>query len=143
MIVAVGNDRQFGRLCRILGRPDLSADPRFATNAARVVDREALIPALSALILPWSSADQLDALEAEGVPAGPVNRVDEVFADPQVQARGLRVEVARPNGETLPGLASPVVIDGLRAVAATAAPDRPSSAADLTWRAVEPSDPPQ
>ena len=134
VIIAVGNDRQFGRLCRILQRPDLAADPRFATNPARVVNRNALIPKLSALLQPWSSADLLTALEAEGVPAGPVNRIDGVFADPHVQARGLRVDVARPNGELLPGLASPIVIDGLRATAATAAPDRLSPASDLAWR---------
>ena len=134
VIIAVGNDRQFGRLCGILQRPDLAADLRFATNPARVVNRNALIPKLSALLQPWSSADLLMALEAEGVPAGPVNRIDGVFADPHVQARGLRVDVARPNGELLPGLASPIVIDGLRATAATAAPDRLSPASDLAWR---------
>ncbi len=90
LIIAVGNDSQFRKLCGVLGL-DYCADPRFATNPQRVVNRAALIPPLEAAIRQWAKADLYEALEAEGVPAGPINRVDEVFADPQVVARGMRI----------------------------------------------------
>lgn len=118
LIVAVGNDAQFARLCAILGL-DLAGDPRFATNPARVTHRDALIPLLARAILDWAKADLYEALEAEGVPAGPINRVDEVFADPQVIARGLAIV-----RDGLPGLASPIVLDGERMVAERASPVR-------------------
>ena len=88
LIVAVGNDSQFAKLCAILGL-DLAADPRFATNPARVTHRDALIPQLARAILDWAKVDLYEALEAQGVPAGPINRVDEVFADPHVGSFGV------------------------------------------------------
>lgn len=115
LIVAVGNDRQFARLCEVLGVTELAHDPRFATNPARVAQRAALLPLLVARTVTWVAAELLAALEAAGVPAGPVNRIDQVFADPQVVARGMRLAV-----EGLPGLAAPIRYDGVRAVA-----DRP------------------
>jgi crotonobetainyl-CoA:carnitine CoA-transferase CaiB-like acyl-CoA transferase len=117
LIVAVGNDRQFARLCAVLGIPALAEDVRFATNPARVAHRAALLPPLIQRTLGWTSAALLAALEAAGVPVGPVNRIDEVFADPQVVARGMRLLV-----EGLPGLAAPIVYDGARAVAERASP---------------------
>ena len=119
LIVAVGNDSQFAKLCAILGL-DLATDARFATNPARVMNRDALIPQLARAILDWAKADLYEALEAQGVPAGPINRVDEVFADPQVIARGMAIV-----REGLPGLASPITIDGERMVAERASPARP------------------
>jgi crotonobetainyl-CoA:carnitine CoA-transferase CaiB-like acyl-CoA transferase len=119
VIVAVGNDRQFERLCDILGLPQLAADERFRTNPARVVNRSELIPLLEEAMRSRGRQEFSEALEAAGIPAGPINSVDAVFADPQVAARGLRME-----GE-LPGLASPIVIDGERQVA-----DRPSPRLD-------------
>ena len=119
LIVAVGNDSQFRKLCAILSL-DLAADPRFATNPARVTNREALIPLLARTIAGWTKADLYEALEAAGVPAGPINDVAEVFADPQVLARGMRIA---PGG--LPGLASPIVIDGERMVSDLPSPKRP------------------
>jgi crotonobetainyl-CoA:carnitine CoA-transferase CaiB-like acyl-CoA transferase len=119
LIIAVGNDSQFRKLCGVLGL-DYGSDPRFATNPARVVNRDALIPLLEAAIRQWAKADLYEALEAEGVPAGPINAVDEVFADPQVIARGMRIE-----REGLPGIASPITIDGERMVADKASPRRP------------------
>lgn len=115
LIIAVGNDAQFARLCVVLGLA-LDSDPRFATNPARLANRAALIAQLASAIGTWRKADLYEALEAHGIPAGPINRVDEVFADPQVVARGMRVERGG-----LPGVASPIVIDGERMVA-----DRPS-----------------
>jgi crotonobetainyl-CoA:carnitine CoA-transferase CaiB-like acyl-CoA transferase len=108
VIVAVGNDRQFERLCSILGLPELAGDESFRTNPARVVHRERLIPLLAERIRARGAHEFSEALEAAGIPAGPINRLDAVFADPQVVDRGLRLE-----GE-LPGLASPIVIDGQR-----------------------------
>ncbi len=119
LIVAVGNDSQFAKFCAVLGL-DLASDVRFATNPARVANRDALIPALARAILDWRKADLANALEAQGVPAGPINTVAEVFADPQVVARGMQVAL---NG--LPGVASPIVIDGTRMVADTPSPPRP------------------
>jgi crotonobetainyl-CoA:carnitine CoA-transferase CaiB-like acyl-CoA transferase len=114
LIVAVGNDRQFAKLCSVLGQPELAGDKRFATNAARVTHRVELIPAIMALTVRWTSNDLLSALELAGVPAGPVNSIDQVFADPQVKFRGMRADVTDTRGQTLAGLASPIVIDGAR-----------------------------
>jgi crotonobetainyl-CoA:carnitine CoA-transferase CaiB-like acyl-CoA transferase len=119
LIVAVGNDSQFRKLCAVLGL-DLADEPRFATNSARVTHRATLIPLLEAAINTWAKADLYEALERAGVPAGPINAIDEVFADPQVQARGMRIE-----RDGIPGLASPIVIDGERMVSGTPSPERP------------------
>jgi crotonobetainyl-CoA:carnitine CoA-transferase CaiB-like acyl-CoA transferase len=116
VIVAVGNDAQFGRLCAILGLPELAQDPRFRTNPARVTNRAVLIPLLEAAMRARGLQEFTDSLEAGGIPAGPINAVDAVFADPQIIHRGLRIE-----GEA-PGLASPIVIDGKRQVAGRPAP---------------------
>ncbi|HYW17042.1 MAG TPA: CaiB/BaiF CoA-transferase family protein [Allosphingosinicella sp.] len=116
VIVAVGNDRQFERLCAILGLEALAKDERFRTNPARVVNRDSLIPLLERSIRGRGLREFSEALEAAGIPAGPINAVDSVFADPQVVHRGLRIE-----GPT-PGLASPIVIDGRRQVAEAPAP---------------------
>lgn len=102
VIVAVGNDGQFARFCRVLGHEDWAQDPRFATNATRISNREVLTDLVEAATRDWSSADLLAALEAETVPAGPINPIDQVFADPQVQARGLRIQ---PEG--VPGVRGP------------------------------------
>lgn len=119
LIVAVGNDSQFRKLCAVL-RLDLADDPRFVTNPARVINRTVLLPLIEAAIRGWAKADLYEALETAGVPAGPINAVDEVFADPQVRARGMRIE-----REGVPGLASPIVIDGERMVSDRPSPRRP------------------
>jgi crotonobetainyl-CoA:carnitine CoA-transferase CaiB-like acyl-CoA transferase len=119
VIVAVGNDRQFGRLCSILELPELATDERFRTNPARVVNRAELIPLLQQAMRPRRRAEFLDALEAAGIPAGPINAMDAVFSDPQVVHRGMKLD-----GE-IPRLASPIVIDGKRQVAAQPAPKMP------------------
>jgi crotonobetainyl-CoA:carnitine CoA-transferase CaiB-like acyl-CoA transferase len=121
LIIAVGNDSQFRKLCGVLGL-DLADDPAFATNPARVTNRAALLPVLEAAIGKWKKADLYEALEAEGVPAGPINTVDEVFADPQVMARGMRLSM-----DGIPGVASPIVIDGERMVSGTPSPRRPAN----------------
>lgn len=108
MILAVGNDGQFARFCRAAGVPELADDPRFATNAARVAHRDVLVARLSEITAGRRTAEWMDLLEAHAVPCGPVNRLDEVFADPQVQARGLRQQMTLPGVGALPQLASPM-----------------------------------
>jgi crotonobetainyl-CoA:carnitine CoA-transferase CaiB-like acyl-CoA transferase len=108
LVVAVGNDGQFQRLCEVAGAPALAADPRFATNADRVRNRDALVPALAALFRTRTRAAWTEALEAAGVPCGPINDVAQVFADPQVVARGLRVEVPHPLAGAVPLVRNPI-----------------------------------
>ena len=117
VIVAVGNDGQFRRLCELLGLPALAADARFLDNRGRVAHREALQAALAPAFLQRRREELLAAFAAAGVPAGPINNVAEVFADSQVVARGLRIE-----RDGVPGVASPIVVDGARQVAEARSP---------------------
>ena len=108
MIIAVGNDRQFARLAAALGCPQWADEPRFATNAARVANREALTEALRSMLAKRTTADWLERLEPSHVPCGAVNALDAVFADPQVQSRALQFELSRAPGETVPQIANPL-----------------------------------
>lgn len=117
VIVAVGNDRQFRDLCNLLGLARLAADPDFASNAGRIRNRERLTAMLAPALLLQARDPLLAALAAAGVPAGPINDLAQVFADPQVIARGLRIERGG-----VPGVASPIVIDGNRQVAPRGSP---------------------
>lgn len=116
IIIATGNDAQFRRLCGLLGLPALATDRDFATNADRLANRPALTEALTRATRQRSKADLLAACEAEGVPAGPINNLAEVFADPQVIARGLQIA---PGG--VPGVRSPMTFSD-----AALALDRPA-----------------
>ena len=89
IIIAVGNDGQFAKFCALLDVASLAGDPRFATNPDRVTNRDALTEALTACTSKWAKDDLLRACEANGVPAGPINSLDQVFDDPQIQARDL------------------------------------------------------
>jgi crotonobetainyl-CoA:carnitine CoA-transferase CaiB-like acyl-CoA transferase len=123
VVVAVGNDGQFRSLARALGAPELGEDPRFQTNAVRVEHRAAVTAALSALTAGFSQAELLAALEAAGVPCGPVNTVDQVFAEPQALARGLTVEQSRADLiQPIRTVANPIRLDGVAAVADGAPP---------------------
>jgi crotonobetainyl-CoA:carnitine CoA-transferase CaiB-like acyl-CoA transferase len=124
VIVAVGNDGQFGRFLAVLGRPDLAGDERFRTNAGRVRYRTDLVPVLTELTLRFSRDALLSALEAQGVPAGPINTVGDVFADPQVVARGMRIDLplAAARGGAIPSVRSPIVLDGEPMAAARPSP---------------------
>ncbi|MDA8110499.1 MAG: CaiB/BaiF CoA-transferase family protein [Betaproteobacteria bacterium] len=108
MILAVGNDAQFARFCAVAGRPELARDERFRTNSQRIVNREALIPIVAAIMRTRGKRDWLAALEAAGVPCGPINDMREVFEEPQVVHRGLRVDIPHPLGATAPVVASPM-----------------------------------
>ena len=107
LIVAVGSDEQFRRLCEEIGRPELGRDDRFATNRGRVENRAVLIPELAAALRSRSTATWLERLEAAGIPAAPINTIDQVFAEPQAAARAIRVELPHPYGSA-PSVASPV-----------------------------------
>ena len=96
VLVAVGNDSQYARFCEFLGRPDLAADPRFATNPARLEHRDTLIPVLEALVAERSQAEVVAGLEARKVPVGPVNTIEQAFASDQAAARGMRIDMAKP-----------------------------------------------
>ena len=100
--LAVGNDRQFARLCAIIECEELATDPRFADNPARVQHREMLIPLLEAAFRSQPAQHWIDAALAAGIPAGPINTVGEALADPQVAARGLVQEVALTDGSLAP-----------------------------------------
>jgi crotonobetainyl-CoA:carnitine CoA-transferase CaiB-like acyl-CoA transferase len=108
IIIAVGTDRQFRELCTIAGVPEVAKDQRFANNRLRVANREALSPLLAAAMTAKTTADWVAALEAAAVPCGPINKIDEVFADPQVKARGLQISLTRPDGTETPGVANPI-----------------------------------
>jgi crotonobetainyl-CoA:carnitine CoA-transferase CaiB-like acyl-CoA transferase len=110
IIVAVGNDRQFSRLCDLLDEPALATDARFTTNAERVRCRDVLVPMLQAHFLQRDRRTWLSLLEAAGIPCGPVNDLADVFADPQVRARGMVVEVPHPHAGTLPLVGSPITL---------------------------------
>ena len=108
MIVAIGNDGQFARFCEVAGRPEWSADARYATNAQRVAHRDSLIPAIRQVTVARTTRQWIEALEAASVPCGPINRIDQVFEDPHVVARGLRVELPDARAGRVATVASPV-----------------------------------
>ena len=107
-MLAVGNDAQFARLCGVVGEPPLATDPRVATNAARVAHRDELVPRLQALLRARPAAEWLAALDAATVPANPVNRIDQVFDDPQVRARELRIDLPHAGGTPVAMVRNPV-----------------------------------
>jgi crotonobetainyl-CoA:carnitine CoA-transferase CaiB-like acyl-CoA transferase len=110
VIIAVGNDSQFERLCNYLGQPALAADPAFATNAVRVAHREELIARLSTMLAPRRRSEVLAAMEERGIPAGPINDLAEVFADPQVRHRAMASELEAPFAErgAIPTIRTPI-----------------------------------
>ncbi|MTI43736.1 crotonobetainyl-CoA:carnitine CoA-transferase CaiB-like acyl-CoA transferase [Roseibium hamelinense] len=124
LIVAVGNDGQFAKLCAVLGMPELSGDPAYATNAARVAHREVLVPLLAEKIRFFGRDALLEALEAQGVPAGPINSVADVFADPQVAHRNLKVDLpaAGAKGGHVPSVRTPIRFSDSELVLDRAAP---------------------
>ncbi|MEP6886168.1 MAG: CaiB/BaiF CoA-transferase family protein [Gammaproteobacteria bacterium] len=108
MVIAVGNDAQFARLCAVLALAELAADPSYATNKQRVLNRRELIDHLCAVTVTHPTAHWVAALEKVGVPAGPINNLDAVFDDPQVRARGMRIELPHPVAGTVSLVANPL-----------------------------------
>ena len=111
IILAVGNDGQYAKFCEVAGRPDLASEPRFVKNADRVRHRAELVPLLEAVMKTRPKADWLSALEAAKVPCGAINSLDEVFADPQVQARGMVTHWQHPLRADLPLVSSPIKLE--------------------------------
>ena len=110
VIIAVGNDGQFRQLCTVLDRPELADDPRFSTNRSRVAHREVLVPLIAGRTRSFTRAGLLAALEAAGVAAGPINTVADVFADPQVVARGMRLDLPMGDDATVPSVRTPILM---------------------------------
>jgi crotonobetainyl-CoA:carnitine CoA-transferase CaiB-like acyl-CoA transferase len=108
LILAVGNDSQFAKLCAAAGIPEAAADPRFASNAARVANRDACAAAIAPAMKTRTTAEWVTLLEPLGVPCGPINRLDQVFDHPQVRHRGLRIDVPHPLSGSVPLVANPI-----------------------------------
>ena len=123
MILAVGNDSQFQRFCAVAGKPELAEDPRFATNGQRLANRDVIVPIVQDLIAAKPTQFWLDALEENSISGGPINKLDQVFADPHVQARGMRIEMDHPaTGAKVPLINSPMKLSGTPTEARMAPP---------------------
>ena len=112
MILAIGNDGQFAKFCAVADHAEWAKDERFATNPQRVANRAVLVPLLRQATVLRTTREWVAALEDAGVPCGPINRLDEVFADPQVQARGLRIELPHETAGSVPLVANPIRLSG-------------------------------
>ncbi|MEW6690011.1 MAG: CaiB/BaiF CoA-transferase family protein, partial [Pseudomonadota bacterium] len=108
VIVACGNDNLFRKFCDAAGCPELARDPRFATNGKRVENRAEITRLIQELFLKRTTAEWLELLEAAGVPNGPINNVAQVFEEPQVRARGVKIELEHAAAGKLPLVASPM-----------------------------------
>ena len=108
VIVAVGNDAQYAKFCEVAGRGDLATDPRFVRNADRVRHRAMLVPMLEELVRQRSAAWWLESLDAAKVPCGPINDIAQALADPQVAARGMRIDLPHPLAGHVPLVANPI-----------------------------------
>ena len=108
IIVAVGNDGQYRKFTEAGGRAELGADPRFLTNPLRVANREVLVPLLAEMVSARSKQEWITRLEAAGVPCGPINNLDEVFDNPQVEARAMRVDLPHPTAGVVKLIGSPM-----------------------------------
>lgn len=109
IMIAVGNDPQFQRLCELLGCPDLAEDARYATNLERVRHKETLIPLLQGRVSEWKAGELQSALEAVGIAAGPINGFDDILEDEQFKARNLRRSVTHASAGKLDVIANPIV----------------------------------
>jgi len=114
IIIATGNDSQYQKLCGVLGEPSLADHSDYRDNKARLANRETLVARLTELTMRMKRADLLAKLEAVGVPAGPINNLDQVFDDPQVVHRGMQLDLASEaaKGGKIPGVRTPIVIGG-------------------------------
>ena len=124
IIIATGNDNQFVKLCQVLGAPELATEPAYKDNIGRLKHRNELVLKLAALTSRMTRKDLLDKLEAQMVPAGPINNLEQVFNDPQVKHRGMKLDLpsAAAKSGTIPGVRTPIVMDGWKAVSERPAP---------------------
>ncbi|MBW7945282.1 MAG: CoA transferase [Sphingomonadaceae bacterium] len=112
IIIAVGNDGQYRQMCKVLGVPELAADPRYVTNADRVINRDGLEARIQELVADEEVTPLVERLVEAGVPAGPVNTLEKVFSDPFVAARGAVHEFEREDGMKVPSVAYPGKLSG-------------------------------
>jgi crotonobetainyl-CoA:carnitine CoA-transferase CaiB-like acyl-CoA transferase len=120
IVIVVGNDAQFAKFCQVIERPELASDARYAKNAERVHNREQLTALIAAILRTRDLADWMSRLEQAGVPCGPINTVPMVLAEPQVQHRGMLIEMAHAAAPSVPSIVSP-----LRFTDASLSYDRP------------------
>ena len=112
VIIAVGNDSQFRKFCDIADRPEWAADPRFATNAARVRERDVIVPMIADVIRQWPQSRWLADLEGAGIPCGPINTIDQVLRDPHVEARAMKIDLPHPLAGSVPQVRAPLRFSG-------------------------------
>jgi len=108
VVLAVGNDGQYAKMCQALGRPELATDPRYARNADRVRHKDELMPLIAQIFAGWKRSDLVEAMERVGVPCGPINSVAEVFEEPQVKHRGMRFDLPHPSSGQVPQVKNPI-----------------------------------
>jgi crotonobetainyl-CoA:carnitine CoA-transferase CaiB-like acyl-CoA transferase len=124
IIIATGNDNQFVKLCRVLGAPELAEVPAYKNNIGRLEHRNELVAKLAALTATMPRKELLDKLEQQTVPAGPINNLEQVFNDPQVIYRGMKLNLpsAAAKSGSIPGVRTPIVMDGWKAASERPAP---------------------
>ncbi len=122
VIIAVGNDGQYQRYCEFGSRPDLASDPRFASNADRVKNRDILVPMIEKMMRTKTREEWLTGLEKVGVPCGPINDLEQLFDDPQVKARGTRINLPHTLAGTAPQVANPIKFSATELAYTHAAP---------------------
>jgi crotonobetainyl-CoA:carnitine CoA-transferase CaiB-like acyl-CoA transferase len=133
IIIATGNDNQFVKLCQVLGAPELGAEPAYKDNIGRLTHRTELVAKLSALTSRMQRDDLLGKLEAMKVPAGPINNLEQVFTDAQVIHRGMKLNLpsAAAKAGTIPGVRTPIVMDGWHAASELPSPRLGQHTADI------------
>jgi formyl-CoA transferase len=112
VIIAVGNDSQFRKFCDIAAHPEWAADPRFATNAARVRERDVIVPMIADVIRQRPQSRWLADLEGAGIPCGPINTIDQVLRDPHVEARAMKIDLPHPLAGSVPQVRAPLRFSG-------------------------------
>ncbi|MEP1208953.1 MAG: CaiB/BaiF CoA-transferase family protein [Rhizobiaceae bacterium] len=108
IIIAVGNDDQFADMCRVIGAPEMAGDERFSTNPARNKNRAIMVELINGRTTKMPAAHWLEGFTENNVPASPINNIQQAFEDPQVQARGMQIEVEHPVAGTMPGMGTPL-----------------------------------
>ena len=108
VIIGIGNDAQYRKFCEAAGRPELATDPRFLTNAQRVNQRLVLVPIVEQIVKQRTRTEWIERLEADGVPCAPINNVDEALNNPQIEARGLRIDMQHAAGVAAKLVGSPI-----------------------------------
>ena len=108
IMLTIGNDAQYRRFCELAERTDLADDERFEKNSGRVKHRNLLLPQLDEILRSKTSRQWLDDLNSRGIPCGPINNLDQVFADPQVQHRGLCMALEHPVAGQVPSISNPI-----------------------------------